>query len=152
MSSEELPNTVEPLSNNIEELTNSVWNSCTVKVPDTEASPSMVKLPVTITEPVIFKLPLIPFELYVLEPITSELADISLNITSSVTATGWPIEIVWSNLKEPSNSIPLLDNVTPVPAENINGFVTFTGILMTAGLSGFDVPPSKLFINYNCWS
>ena len=44
LSSEVSPNFVEPLSNNIEALTNSVWNSCAVIVPVTVKSPVNVSV------------------------------------------------------------------------------------------------------------
>ena len=59
---------------------------------------------------------------------TRELADTCLNVTSSVVSTDCPIETSCSTLREPSNSWPELDNVTPVPPVNINGFVTTTPI------------------------
>ena len=44
LSSDELPNMVEPLSNNIEDEINSVWNSWAVIVPVTVKSPSSVSV------------------------------------------------------------------------------------------------------------
>ena len=44
VSSEELPNWVEPLSYMIEADINSVWNSCAVTVPVTVKSPSNVSV------------------------------------------------------------------------------------------------------------
>ena len=71
VSSEVLPNCVEPLEYIIEPLTSSVWNSCAVKIPSIVAFPFTVKLPVVVTDPDTFKLPVIPPLSYIVSPITS---------------------------------------------------------------------------------
>ena len=98
------PNFVEPLLNNIDALTNSVFISCAVSVPNIVALPSTVIFPVFVREPVRDKsVDVIEASFIVVSPMETELAETLLKITSLVVATACPILNVVAMVLLPSN-------------------------------------------------